>query len=66
MMTAEQLRELEAANRKAHEAFIAAIRKQRDTLNPPRGAKAAFRRLLAADRAYWAAKQEYDAQERQP
>jgi hypothetical protein len=62
-MTLERLRELEEANRKAHEAFVAAIRKQRDTLRPPRGAVAAYHRMLAADRAYTYAQQAYTAQQ---
>jgi hypothetical protein len=61
-MNAEHLQELEEANRRAHEAFIAAIRTQRDTINPSRRAKAAYRRLCEADRRYRAALDEYGAQ----
>lgn len=54
-ITPERLHELEDANRQAHAAFIAAVRKQRDTTKPPRGAVAAYRRMVKVDRAYQAA-----------
>jgi hypothetical protein len=51
-VTAERVRELEDANRKASAAFLAKLPVIDGERVQLRGAKAAYRRLVKADRAY--------------
>jgi hypothetical protein len=62
-VTSEQVRALEEANRKASAAFLAKLPVIDGERVQRRGAKAAYQRLVKADRAYREAVAAHNAQE---